>query len=42
MLNSLAPSRRRGVWLYLAAIFFAINDALGKWLIEIRLGTELR
>jgi S-adenosylmethionine uptake transporter len=28
-----AASRRRGVWLYLLAIFFfALNDALGKWL----------
>ena len=34
MQNSLAASRRRGVWLYLAAIlFFALNDALGKWLV---------
>jgi S-adenosylmethionine uptake transporter len=34
MQNSFAASRRRGVWLYLVAIlFFALNDALGKWLV---------
>jgi S-adenosylmethionine uptake transporter len=34
MSNFLAASRRRGVMLYLLAIlFFALNDALGKWLV---------
>ena len=34
MPNSLDASRRRGVVLYLLAIFFfALNDALGKWLV---------